>query len=100
MFALQLASLLKNIVYPYKNLMSTEMLTHLATTFPNFMVIIVCGYTCRQPVLTAELCTTPGAYEPPKAAKERVTCVSSKYKFKRGTGRGYLCMYYGNSQFQ
>ena len=31
----------------------------------------------------------PGAYEPPKAAKERVTCVPSKYKLKCGTGRGY-----------
>ena len=30
---------------------------------------------------------------PPKAAKERVTCVPSKYKFKCGTGHGYPCMY-------
>ena len=29
---------------------------------------------------------TPGAYEPPKVAKE--TCVPLKYKFKRGTGYG------------
>ena len=26
-------------------------------------------------------------------AYERVTCVPSKYKFKHGTGHGYLCMY-------
>ena len=36
---------------------------------------------------------TAGAYEPPLAVKERVTCVPSKYKFKRGTGCGYPYMY-------
>ena len=34
-----------------------------------------------------------GRYESPKAAKERVTRVPSKYKFTYGTGRGYSCMY-------
>ena len=32
----------------------------------------------------------PGAYEPPKVAKERITCVP---KFMHETGRGHLCMY-------
>ena len=36
---------------------------------------------------------TAGAYEPPLAVKERVTCVPSKYKFNRGTGCGYPYMY-------
>ena len=35
---------------------------------------------------------TPGAYEPPKAAKERVTLVPSKSKSTRGSGRGNTCM--------
>ena len=35
----------------------------------------------------------PGAYEPPKVAKERITCVPLKYKFMHETGRGHLCMY-------
>jgi hypothetical protein len=32
------------------------------------------------------------AYEPPKAAKERVTLVPSKYKSMCGSGRGNTCM--------
>jgi hypothetical protein len=36
-----------------------------------------------------------GAYEPPKAVKERVTLVPLKYKSTRGNGRGNTCMSMG-----
>ncbi len=47
-------------------------------------------------------CVHTGAYELPKVAKERVTCVPSKYKSTCRTGLGYTCtcMDYGISSFQ